>query len=190
MRKLLAIEFLEIAEANLLNSLVKLRPEDVYKQAHPQFNTIAWIVGHCAVHFHMVLSKTCQGKSIFSDEIGHYFRYGTTKKEISESELPITFSELIDEYLQISSEGFLYLHTLGDADFEKVIFPEINETLMHSIQRIALHYMGHMGQIVLLRRALANPGPTFVGGVKESSRKKMREEWISWWNNVRDDFKI
>ena len=49
MTKSLVIEFLEIAEANLLNSLLKLRPEDVYKQAHPEFNSIAWIFGHLDV---------------------------------------------------------------------------------------------------------------------------------------------
>ena len=190
MTKATTIEFLEIAEVNLLNSLLKLRPKDVNKQAHPEFNSIAWIFGHCATHFHMVLCSTCQGKNVFSDEIGHYFRYGTTKEEISETKIPIAFSDLVDEYLNISSDGFSYLQTLEDADFQKIIFPEISETLLHSIERIALHYMGHMGQIVLLRKVLGNPGPSFVGGARESSRKKMCQEWNTWWTEVRMNFKI
>ena len=79
--KSIAIDILEIAEVNLFNSLLKLRPEDVNKQALPVFNTITWIFGHCAAHFHMVLCDTCQGKEIFSEEVTHYFRYGTTKEE-------------------------------------------------------------------------------------------------------------
>ena len=173
--KSIAIDILEIAEVNLFNSLLKLRPEDVNKQALPVFNTITWIFGHCAAHFHMVLCDTCQGKEIFSEEVTHYFRYGTTKEEIAETAAPLTFSELIDEYLRISESGFSYLQTLDDEDFEKVIFPKIDETLLQSIERIAFHYMGHMGQIVLLRRALGNPGPSFVGGSHESGRKKKRD---------------
>jgi hypothetical protein len=138
----------------------------------------------------MVLCDTCRGKKVFSDAISHYFRYGTTKKEISKTQSPITFAALVNEYLKISSDGFSYLQTLNDADFEKVIFPEINETLLNSIQRIALHYMGHVGQMVLLRRALGNPGPSFVGGAKKSSREKMRQDWMSWWSENKDDYEI
>jgi len=188
--KTIAIDILEIAETNLLNSLLKIRPDDVNKQVLPEFNTIAWIFGHCASHFHMVLFSTCQGKEIFSEELTHYFRYGTTKEEIAKTTGQITFSELVDEYLGISVLGFAYLRSLNDEDFEKIIFPEINETLLQSIERISLHYMGHMGQIVLLRRALDNPGPTFVGGAKASSRNRLRHEWESWWADNKGDFRI
>ena len=188
--KSLAIDILEIAEVNLLDSLLKIRPDDVHKQVLPEFNTIAWIVGHCASHFHMVLCETCQGTELMSEDVAHHFRYGTTKKEIAETGSPLTFSQLIDDYFRISSDGFSYLQTLEDEDFEKVIFPKIDETLLQSIERISFHFMGHMGQIVLLRRALGNPGPTFVGGAHETSRQRMREEWNSWWVENKEDFKI
>jgi len=188
--KTIAIDILEIAEVNLLNSLLKIHPDDVNKQALPEFNTITWIFGHCAAHFHMVLFSTCQGKEIFSEEITHHYRYGTTKEEIAKTASLITFSVLVDEYLKISDLGFTYLRSLDNEDFEKIIFPEINETLLQSLERISLHFMGHMGQIVLLRRALGNPGPTFVGGAKESSRNRMRHEWESWWADNKGDFKI
>ena len=188
--KTMAIDILETAEANLLNSILKIRPEDVYKQAHPECNNIMWIIGHCASHFHMVLCSTSQKQEIISEDTAHYFRYGTTKKEISESKAPMTFAELVDVYLKISTSGFSYLQSLNDVDFEKVIFPEYGETLLQSIQRVSLHFMGHMGQIVLLRRILGNPGPTFVGGIQTSSRKKMKKEWEKWWIDNKENFKI
>jgi hypothetical protein len=188
--KSIAIDILEIAEVNLLNSILKIRPRDVHKQVLPEFNTITWILGHCMAHFHMVLCDTCQGKEMFSEEIAHHFRYGTTKEEIAETGTPLTFSQLIDDYLRISADGFSHLDSLKDEDFEKIIFPQIGETLLQSIERISFHFMGHMGQIVLLRRALGNPGPSFVGGAQKASRQKMREEWTSWWSDNKGDFKI
>ena len=187
--KLIAINILQTAEANLLNSFLEIHPKDVHAQAHPEFNSILWILGHCASHFHMVLCDTCQDFELLSEETAHYFRYGTTKEEISKTQAPMTFASLIDEYIRISSSGFSYLQSLEDKDFERIIFPDYEETLAQSIQRIALHYMGHMGQIVLIRRALGNPGPTFVGGVQESGRKKMRAEWERWWSENRENFK-
>ena len=186
--KSIAIDLLEIAEVNLLNSILMIRPEDVHKQVLPEFNTITWILGHCFSHFHMVLCDTCQGKEMLSEGTTHHFRYGTTKEEIAETGTPMTFTQLIDDYLRISSDGFSYLQTLDGEDFEKVIFPKIDETLLQSIERIAFHYMGHMGQIVLIRSALGNPGPSFVGGAHESGRKKMREEWRAWWSDNKENF--
>ncbi|MBY8998073.1 MAG: DinB family protein [Candidatus Thorarchaeota archaeon] len=185
-----AINILATAEINLLNSFIEIRPEDIQKQALPEFNTITWIIGHCFSHFHMVLCRTCQESEIISEETVHYFRYGTTKEEISTTDAPMTFAHLVEEYLKISASGFSYLQSLEDSHFEKVIFPEYNETLLQSIQRIALHFMGHTGQIVLLRRALGKPGPSFVGGVQESGRKKIRQEWEAWWYAKKANFKI
>ncbi|MGD9397580.1 MAG: DinB family protein [Candidatus Thorarchaeota archaeon] len=188
--KSIAINILKTAEANLLNSFLKIRPQDVHAQAHSEFNSIMWILGHCASHFHMVLCGTCQNIELLSEETTHYFRYGTTKEEISETQAPMTFVSFVEEYLKISSSAFSYLQSLEDKDFERIIFPDYEENLAQSIQRIALHYMGHMGQIVLIRRALGNPGPTFVGGVQDSGRKKMRKEWEKWWSENKENFNI
>jgi hypothetical protein len=188
--KTIAIDILEVAEANLLHSFLGVRPEDINKQTHAEFNTIMWILGHCIAHFHMVLCTTCQETELLSEDIGHYFRFGTTKEEISKTGNPLTFSRLINEYLKISTSGFAYLRSLEDEDFGKVIFPEYSETLLQSIQRIALHFMGHVGQIVLIRRALGNPGPTFVGGVSLIGRDKIKQKWNTWWSDSKQDFKI
>lgn len=186
--KKFAIDLLQIAERNLLNSIRGIRKEDVYKQPIEEFNNISWIFGHCAVHFHMVLCDTCQDLQLLSGEVIHYYRYGTTKEEIMETGPPHTFSELVDEYLRISDAGFAYLSQLDDDDFQKVIFPEIEETLLMSAQRIALHYMGHVGQIVLIRNALGTPGPTFVGGINSKERDRMKKEWESWWSETKRIF--
>ena len=61
---------------------------------------------------------------MFSEDTTHYFRYGTTKEEIAATGTPMTFSQLIDDYLRISADGFSYLQSLKDEDFEKVIFPD------------------------------------------------------------------
>jgi len=188
--KSISINILETAEANLLNSFLNVRPEDIHAQSLPEFNSIMWILGHCASHFHMVLCSTCQDIELISKDTAHYFRYGTTKEEISKTDVPMTFARFIEEYLKISASGFSYLQSLQDEDFERVIFPDYGENLLQSIQRIALHYMGHMGQIVLIRRALGNPGPSFVGGVQEIGRKKMRQEWEKWWSANKENFNI
>jgi len=182
------IDLLHIAESNLLYSFKDIRPEEVIKQAIPGSNTISWILGHCFSHFHVVLSKTCQDIQLLSDDATHYYRYGTTKEEIASTESMLTFEELVDKYLEISAMSFTYLKKLDNADFKRVIFPEIEETLERSIQRISLHFLGHVGQIVMIRRSLGNPGSSFVGGSHPNSRKKMREEWTSWWLELKSRF--
>ncbi|MHA1388152.1 MAG: DinB family protein, partial [Candidatus Thorarchaeota archaeon] len=182
------IDLLRIAESNLLYSFKDIRPKEVNKQAIPGANTISWILGHCFSHLHMVLSKTCQDIQLLGDETTHYYRYGTTKEEIAGTESLLIFEELVDKYLEISEMSFTYLKNLYDTDFQKVIFPEIEETLGRSIQRISLHFLGHVGQIVMIRRSLGNPGSSFVGGSHPNSRKRMREEWDAWWKRSKSSF--
>jgi len=100
----------------------------------------------------------------------------------------MTFEELVDTYLDISTSGFSYLKQLDETHFGQVIFPEIDETLEKSVQRLSLHFLGHVGQIVLIRRALGNPGSSFVGGVQLKRRKTMMEEWTSWWQTSKRKF--
>lgn len=171
-----ATDLLKIAEINLLYSFKGIQPEEVNKQAYPEFNTISWIVGHCAVHFHSELCQSCQDIRLLSEDVTHYYRYGTTKEEIEQTNSPFTFQELVDAYLKVSEQGFTYLEKLETEDFQRVIFPDFGMTLEMSVQRIALHYMGHVGQIVLIRRALGNPGKSFVGGVVHSERERMPQK--------------
>ena len=75
------IELIEIAECNLLYSFKGIEPDQIYIQASPEFNHIAWIFGHCAVHLHWIIDLTYQNKRTYSEEICHYYRYGTTKAD-------------------------------------------------------------------------------------------------------------
>lgn len=189
MLKELAINMLKTAETNLLNSFLKIRPEDIHKQVLPELNTITWIMGHCMAHFHKVLCQKCQEEVIALDDTKLHSTCGATK-EIAQSDSPLTFSQIIDCFLNISDDIFSYLQSLEDVDFETIIISQYDETLLQSVQRVSLHLMCHMGQIVLVRRALANPGPTFMGGVQESQWVEMRMSWENWWTIHKDDFQI
>ncbi|MBE0526665.1 MAG: DinB family protein, partial [Candidatus Thorarchaeota archaeon] len=166
-----------------------ITPNQVNKQIAPEVNPISWILGHCFAHFHVVLCQTCQESQLLSDDAIHYYRYGTSKEEIERTESPLTFEELVDKYLEISEMSFTYLETLDDIDFKEVLFPKIEETLGTSIQRLSLHFLGHVGQIVLIRRSLGNPGSSFMGGAHPDIRKKMLDEWTSWWSESKSRFK-
>ena len=184
------IELLRIAECNLLYSFKDIQPEEVNKRIIPDFNSISWMLGHCFAHFHMILCSTLQKTKLLTDDESHFYRYGTTKQEIDDVGSPLTFEELIDKYLEISESGYSHLEQLDESDFRKIIFPEIEETLVTSIQRMSLHYLGHVGQIVLIRKALGNPGSSFVGGAHPERRKKMLDEWNSWWTKSKQSFNI
>ncbi|MHA1948796.1 MAG: DinB family protein [Candidatus Thorarchaeota archaeon] len=183
-----SIELLRTAEINLLSSFKGIKPDEVNRRTQAEFNSISWIVGHCAVHFHMVLCLTCQDTRLFSKDVMHYYRYGTSKEEIESVDSPFTFEQLIEEYLEVSKIGFSYLETLDDDAFTQVIFPEIGETLQKSIQRMALHYLGHVGQIVLIRKVMGNPGYSFVSGTYEDDYNRMKKDWTTWWSESKENF--
>ena len=184
------IEVLEIAECNLLNSLKGLQPDDIYKQILPEVNHIAWIFGHCAVHLHWTIDLSYKEQRTYSEEVCHYYRYGTSKEEILNNPPPIGFRNIVDSYLEISCSSFEYLQSLDEDAIYKDFTGYPEETLLQALYRVALHYMGHMGQIVLIRRALGNPGSSFVDGATKSRRDLVLEEWDSWWIESRDEFKI
>ena len=183
-----SIYLLEVAECNLLNSLKGVQPEDVYKQVTPELNHISWIFGHCAVHFHWVINLAYQKKRTYSEAVCQHFRYGTTKKEILSAKPPITFREVVDDYLAISESSFEYLRRVRDEVFHQEFPAEPEVTLLQMIKIVALHFMGHTGQIVLIRQALRNPGPSFVGGVSKTNREAVLAEWQDWWKSQRMKF--
>ncbi len=181
-------DYLVISECNLLLSLKGLQPDDIYRQIQPAINHIGWIFGHCAVHLDWVLSLLTEGDRAFSEEVCHYYRYGTTKSEILDGGPPISFGDLVDRYLVISESFFKFL-TEMEADALYKDFPgEPGEDLFQTILRVSLHFMGHTGQIVLIRQALGNPGPSFVSGVKRESRERIMADWHDWWNSSRESF--
>jgi hypothetical protein len=186
----LAIDAFEIAESNLLLSFMGIKPNQVYKQVLPEFNSIGWIFGHCAVHLHWVFDLTYKKKRTYSEDVCHYFRYGTTKDEILQNASPITFKELVDGYLEVSKSSIEYLQETGAEIIHNEFTPQPGETLLHQIYRIIFHYMGHMGQIVMIRRALGNPGRSFVDGVTKPQRAQLMQTWNDWWKKNRNSFTI
>ncbi len=184
------IDLFATSECNLLLSLKELRPNELYRQVTPEFNQIGWIFGHCAVHLHWILNLMKKGIPTFSKEVCHYYRYGATKKEILDGEPPITFSDLVDGYLKESQAFFEYLRELQDDEFHADFPGEPGEDLLQTVFRVSLHFMGHVGQIVLIRRALGNPGPSFVYGVTRQARDGFLNAWHAWWNNNSGQFSV
>jgi hypothetical protein len=183
--KTVLIETFEIAEINFLQSFKGINPEIVTQQFKEDINHVAWIIGHCASHMDSYLSIFIKSRKM-TEKQGKYHAYGASKEEIKE--FPFSFKELIDIYLLLFDEFLKNLQNLEEEDFEKLKHPEANESLRNMMQRITLHYMGHTGQIVLLRRIFGDSSWSFVGGISKESRKKMREEWINWWNENKEAF--
>lgn len=186
----MAIEAVEIAECNLLNSFLGIMPDQVYQQVLPEFNSIGWIFGHCAVHYHWVINLSYQAERVYSEDVCTYFRYGTTKEEILEVSPPISFHNLVDGYLKITESSIKYLRQAGEEVIHDSFSAAPNESLLQSLHRMAFHFMGHMGQIVMIRRALNNPGPSFVDGVTRTQREKILKNWNEWWIQNRYSFHI
>ncbi|MHA1953594.1 MAG: DinB family protein [Candidatus Heimdallarchaeaceae archaeon] len=155
------IEILEIADINLLMSIKDLTQEEAEKQIQPEINSIQRIFGHCARQMDKYLSKATNKKMIESEE---------------------SFEKYVELYLQISKEFFEFIKNTPEKDYDKPI--NKGEKLSTIIQRIALHYMGHLGQIYLIRRSIGKEisgSYSFVLALSESSRKKLKKEWLIWW---------
>ncbi|MFW9919441.1 MAG: DinB family protein [Candidatus Thorarchaeota archaeon] len=186
----IGIASVEIAECNLLHSLMGLSSDQIYASASPMLNSIGWIFGHCAVHYHWVVNLTCQNTRFYSEELCEYFRYGTTKDEISRIHPPLSFRNLLDTYLNMSDCNKEYLRGLEPSEFYQAFAGNPSESLLETLYRMAYHYMGHMGQIVMLRRLLGNPGPSFVDGITLSGRERIMKEWRQWWEENKLEFDI
>jgi len=182
------INLLSTSECNLLMSMKGLDPDNIYRQVQPQLNHIGWIFGHCAVHFDWVLSFMTNDARVFSEEVCHYYRYGTTKSEILNGVPPISFSDLVSGYLRVSRSFFSILSKLEESAFHEDFPGEPREDMLETILRVSLHLMGHAGQIVLIRQALGNPGPSFVSGVKKETREQLLADWHDWWKSAIEDF--
>ncbi|MFW9887914.1 MAG: hypothetical protein ACFFER_07020 [Candidatus Thorarchaeota archaeon] len=182
------ISLLATSECNLLMSLKDLDAANIYRQARPELNHIGWIFGHCAVHFDWVSSLMTNEARVFSEEVCHYFRGGTTKSEILDDGPPISFSDLMNSYLRASESFFKFLFEAEEDKFYDDFPGEAGENLLQTILRVSLHFMGHAGQMVLIRQALANSGPTFVSGVTEGSREQIMSEWHDWWTSAKEKF--
>lgn len=186
------IELLEISDINLLVSFYGLSKDQITKQPRPEINPISWIYGHCISHLDFIYGELCLGSRILPREVSKLVSYGATKGEVLEG-LPISFKELVEFGLQISNRTFSYLEKLPEEKFyelpEKDFKKKSSENIIKVTQRVALHLMGHMGQIVLIRRLLGDPGSGFVGGMNGRDRAGMKERWTKWWEENKSSYK-
>jgi hypothetical protein len=189
-----SLNLVKTADLNFLMALKGIKLENVTKQVHPEINTILWIVGHCVSHMDAYLSSFT-GRRKFSEEQGKFFTYSAPKQTM-ENGCSYSIIDIIDTYLEISREYFEYLENLPEAKFNEKP-SEKSETYYNRHQRLALHILGHTGQIVVIRRMLGNPtieywqdkekGWSFVSGIYEEDRLRFKEFWLKWWNEFKEN---
>jgi hypothetical protein len=187
--KIFAIETFEIAEWNVLKAIFRLQPKDFEKQITPNLNPIRWIIGHLTIHMDTIFNGLCLGERNFGKDIRDYFKLNPEKRK--SREFPISYTELIDKFLEFSEISFEYLRNLPEDKFTEL--PEHNtngntETIAELIQRLSLHFLGHTGQIYQIKRILGKGG-TFVMGVKKKNRYDSRAKWLKWWNKNKKQYK-
>ena len=141
---------------------------------HPDANSIQKIFGHCSRQMDMYLAKYT-GEKIFPQP----------KKSIEELiKGGYTLVQFIEAYLLISEAFFSNIKKTPEADYTKPI--DKGEKLVNILQRISLHFAGHMGQICYIRKILANEvegSYTFIKAMSMPTRKKLRKEWFEWWEH-------
>jgi hypothetical protein len=103
-----------------------------------------------------------------------------------------SFGELVDIYLTVSKNFF---NILNDFPLDAFYVNQggTGEILYKRIERISLHYLGHTGQIVLIKKMLGRgvTGPYgFVKAMSKPTRKKIRKEWLEWWKINRKHFTV
>jgi hypothetical protein len=183
------INTLDIAQWNFTRSLLRLKPEHLEYQITPNTNPIRWLIGHLMLQMDSKFNYLCQGERKLSKELREYFATGAADMS-DRKEFPISYKELIETYLEISTSMFEYLRKLPEKKFEEL--PEHNvegntENIYEIIQRVALHFLGHTGQIQLIKKELGKGG-YFVTGIKKKQREDSRIKWLNWWNENKENF--
>ncbi len=165
------IDLLEIADINFLANLQGLKPEDVEVKAHSEINSIKTIVRHCTRQMDRTIETY-------------------TNRRVMKDQMDYSFKEIIEMYLQISQTFFGMLREFPIEAYNDN--PRgTGEILNKRIQRIALHYLGHTGQVVLIRKMLGrgiSGAYSFVKAMSIPTREKIRKEWYEWWNENNENF--
>lgn len=181
--KTYAIETLEIAQWNVLKAIFRLHLNDFEVQIESNYNPVQWIIGHLTLQMNYYFNILCQKKSLVSDKLRFYY-YPPTDDMEEITDFPISIMELIDVFLEVSESAFKYLYNLPVEKFAEL--PEFNqdntETISEIIQRVALHFLGHTGQIIWIKKHIGKGG-AFVMGVKKKQRDDSKKKWMKWWND-------
>jgi uncharacterized damage-inducible protein DinB len=183
-----AIDTFELAQWNVLRAIMRLKPKDLEYQITPNINPIRWILGHLTWHMDHIFNRQCRGTSQLTKEEREYFTSGA--QGVVEREFPFSLMHLIETFLDVSESSFQYLRELPD---EKLNEPPAKsetkdaETIYELLQRVSLHFLGHTGQIYLIKKELGKGG-YFVTGVRKKGREDSRKKWLKWWNENKDEF--
>ena len=185
-----AIDTLEIAQWNVLKAIFRLQPKDFEVEIKPNFNPINWIVGHLMNQMDYYFNYLCQGKRIVSEAFLQF--YHPPKVDHEEiTDFPISVKDLIDTFLEVSESSFNYLKNLPEDKFNEL--PKHNENnteiLSEIIQRVSLHFLGHTGQIIWIKKHLGKGG-AFVMGVKKKQRDDSKEKWLKWWSENKEKYEM
>ena len=137
-----AIETFDIAEWNVIRSIMRLKTADFEYQITPKINPIRWILGHLTWHMDYIFNYLCQGEYRLKQEIQEYFATGT--EVLEKRDFPLSIKDLINAFLEVSKTSFEYLYSLPDEKFNEL--PENNdrsntETVNELLQRISLHFL-------------------------------------------------
>jgi len=185
-----AIDTFDLAQWNVLRAIMRLKPEDFNYQILPNFNPVKWILGHLLWHMDHIFNLQCRGTSQLTEEERGYF---TSKPEgTDEREFPFSLKRLIDTFLEISDSTFLYLQELPEEKYQEPPSKskkKDDENIYESLQRISLHFLGHTGQIYLIKKKLGKGG-YFVTGVRRKGRDDSRKKWNKWWNESKNTFDV
>lgn len=170
------LNIFDIADINLLMSIKGLTVEQVSTQVFPNTNSILFIFLHCARQLDRYLSKFGVDLVIPGKSVNEVLDKG------------FTFGQVVEAYLKISGD---FRERVKQLDDEKLADPiDKGEKLYKIIQRVSLHYCGHMGQISFIRRIMDDTiegGYTFIKAMSDPTRKQLRKEWNEWWQNLRND---
>jgi hypothetical protein len=94
--------------------------------------------------------------------------------------------------LEIGDQTFAYLQNLPEEEFRYLpakTTTKSKESLLTNSQRMALHFMGHMGQIRVIRRVFNNKARGyFVTGIDPTYRKQVKQRFIDWWDTNKSKF--
>ena len=172
----------------VLKAIFRLQPEDFEEEIKPNFNPINWILGHLTIQMDYYFNYLSQGKRIVTEAFLQY--YHPPRVDVEEiTNFPLSIKELIDTFLEVSESSFNYLNNLPEEKFSEL--PEHNEnnteTVSELLQRVSLHFLGHTGQIIWIKKHLGKGG-AFVMGIKKKQRDDSKIKWQKWWNENKEKY--
>ena len=178
--KSVLIDTFELVETNFLLSFKGIKPENLLVKAQSNVNNIFTIIVHCCFHMDGIV-KSIDGKRMMDTSLVPYL-----KNEIEAP--PLSFKEVMNSYLKMSTRFKAILEEIPHDKYPELETPESREEIYKWLQRITLHYMGHTGQISTLKRIIEDDAHYFMQGVSDDDRKRIRGDWINWWNANQDDY--